>query len=95
MQNSPEAYYIGPDYVRGQDGTYALRNDRKALDWRGKSTMAFSSMNMRSLWTKLPNWVQLCIQLGGPLLVGWLSFFGIEEATGFHCSHCNWNCSNN
>ena len=49
-------------------------------------------MNMRSLWTKLPNWVQLCIQLGGPLLVGWLSFFGTEEATGFHC---NWNCSNN
>ena len=29
--------------VRGSDGTYAMQYVRKLLDWRGKSTMVFST----------------------------------------------------
>ena len=43
MQNAPRGYYITPDYVKGDDGTYVMRYSRIPLNWRGKTPMTFSS----------------------------------------------------
>ena len=43
VQNAPRGYYITPDYVKGDDGTYVMRYSRIPLNWRGKTPMTFSS----------------------------------------------------
>ena len=42
VQNASRGYYVGPDFIRGVDGSYAMRYTRTTVDWRGKTAMTYA-----------------------------------------------------